>query len=600
MSDFENKGYIKNIIMKRKILITVALIASVAGISQNFPVFIYGHVFNLNGNTGVPNHSVIIKGDSLFPYSNTIFTDNTGHYSDTLFVLNHPYADLNIATYDCNNLLHDTIIHFSPSDTTGSKNFHICTNSSTYCHAGFNTTTNHCNTCVSFTDTSSSSGTVNSWYWNFGDGTSAFVQNPGHCFGSAGYYNVCLTINDNSGSCSDTFCTTVFIDSSYFLNSDFTWSPDTSAGYYAAYFFNNSSGNVSSWQWNFGDGSNDITQNPYHIFPDSSHVYNVCLIAGNAHCYDTICKTVSFSTINRYDLGGQVFAGNYPVDRGKAYLYSADKNYAVEDSMSFSANGYFYFYLVPEGNYIIKTEITANSSMYGQYAPTYAGDVLKWNIAAKINLITSVYDADIHLINIPPSSGPGIINGILLNNGNAAPSVEILLTDLSGNVINYTCTFADGTFSFSNLPYGTFILYAEEAGKSAVPDTVTLSANNPVINDVSLLISDMTGIDGVNSKEIAGIKVFPNPVTSVLNCELGVYTGGGYFYNETAAPKQAAARVTDIKNMFRIYNIFGTQETENSFYGNKFSADVGKLAKGIYLLKVESEKGIAVKKFVKE
>jgi len=52
---------------------------------------------------------------------------------------------------------------------------------------------------VDFTDASTDDGTITSWLWNFGDGSSSNVQNPNHSFGAAGEYTVALTATDNTG-----------------------------------------------------------------------------------------------------------------------------------------------------------------------------------------------------------------------------------------------------------------------------------------------------------------------------------------------------------------------------------------------------------------
>lgn len=57
-----------------------------------------------------------------------------------------------------------------------------------------------------FTDLST--GNINSWYWDFGDGFSSTEQNPSHQFNDPGTYEVCLTVknlNDTTG-CSDQLC----------------------------------------------------------------------------------------------------------------------------------------------------------------------------------------------------------------------------------------------------------------------------------------------------------------------------------------------------------------------------------------------------------
>ncbi|MEL6672475.1 MAG: PKD domain-containing protein [Bacteroidota bacterium] len=47
-----------------------------------------------------------------------------------------------------------------------------------------------------------------SWAWSFGDGDSAFVQNPTHAYPVSGAYQVCLSVVDSFG-CEDTHCDTI-------------------------------------------------------------------------------------------------------------------------------------------------------------------------------------------------------------------------------------------------------------------------------------------------------------------------------------------------------------------------------------------------------
>ena len=54
---------------------------------------------------------------------------------------------------------------------------------------------------VAFTDTST--GDVVSWYWDFGDGVAAYVQNPVHTYANEGPWTVTLTVANAGGRDSD-------------------------------------------------------------------------------------------------------------------------------------------------------------------------------------------------------------------------------------------------------------------------------------------------------------------------------------------------------------------------------------------------------------
>ncbi len=67
----------------------------------------------------------------------------------------------------------------------------------------------------SFTDGSSDSdGSVVSWAWNFGDGSTSSAQNPSHTYGAAGTYTVSLTVTDDDGASNSTSSSVTVSDGS--------------------------------------------------------------------------------------------------------------------------------------------------------------------------------------------------------------------------------------------------------------------------------------------------------------------------------------------------------------------------------------------------
>lgn len=62
---------------------------------------------------------------------------------------------------------------------------------------------------------------------------------------------------------------------------------------------NSSSGNpgtpISSWSWDFGDGTTSTMQNPSHTY-STSGVYTVCLVITAANCVDSTCQTITIGT----------------------------------------------------------------------------------------------------------------------------------------------------------------------------------------------------------------------------------------------------------------------------------------------------------------
>lgn len=137
-------------------------------------------------------------------------------------------------------------------------------------------------TVVFMDSTTSSSGNILSWLWNFGDGTTDTVQNPIHVYDTAGIYNVCLTVADSCGS--DSFCSNVLVCA--LLSSAFSYTDSS----FLVNFTNLSSGAIS-YLWNFGDGTMDSIPDPSHVY-DSAGTYYVCLSVNNLCGNTSFCDSI--------------------------------------------------------------------------------------------------------------------------------------------------------------------------------------------------------------------------------------------------------------------------------------------------------------------
>ncbi|PJB15194.1 MAG: hypothetical protein CO118_04690 [Flavobacteriales bacterium CG_4_9_14_3_um_filter_32_8] len=61
-----------------------------------------------------------------------------------------------------------------------------------------------------FSDSSFSITGINSWLWDFGDGTTSTIQNPLITYPTPGDYYVCLAVSDSNGCNTNVFCDSVF------------------------------------------------------------------------------------------------------------------------------------------------------------------------------------------------------------------------------------------------------------------------------------------------------------------------------------------------------------------------------------------------------
>jgi PKD repeat protein len=123
---------------------------------------------------------------------------------------------------------------------------------------------------VQFTDTST--GSPNSWQWDFGDGGTSALQNPSHTFAVAGFYKVTMLAGSHYGLGSVSRIINV-VTLSF---ASFTYSPSSPVAGQAVYFTDTSTGSSTSWQWNFGDGTTSTSKNPSHIYATAAS-YTVTL-----------------------------------------------------------------------------------------------------------------------------------------------------------------------------------------------------------------------------------------------------------------------------------------------------------------------------------
>lgn len=288
---------------------------------------------------------------------------------------------------------------------------------------------------------------------------------------------------------------------------------------------------IKSWFWDFGDSTFSEVQDPVHVYTEPG-IYLVSLTVSafppeyEYHFTSTIYKQVEVGLQEYYHLGGHVFTGLYPpIDVGLAYLYMVkdDETYVPIDTAVIDTLGYYFFYQLIEGNYITKARLDVASGYYGEYIPTYLGNVLAWDDAEVIQLTAHNWEADINLIqSVGIPSGKGQIVGQMLydtalSNYPLVPAgdIEIVLLGMEGSHI--TCNVSDisGAFEFPDLAFGTYQLYPDVAGVPTSPVYVTISEDKPVAGDFSLVISEeQVTYLGIGDPDAAIGKVtslYPNP-----------------------------------------------------------------------------------------
>ena len=140
---------------------------------------------------------------------------------------------------------------------------------------------------VSFTDLST--GEIDTWTWDFGDGNSSPETNPVHTYTAAGYYTVALTVAGPGGTVVNTKTDYIEVFAVNPPDADFTADPTTGQAPLSVSFTNLTTGETTGYQWDFGDGEVSTEENPMHVY-QSAGSFTVALKASGPGGSDTETK----------------------------------------------------------------------------------------------------------------------------------------------------------------------------------------------------------------------------------------------------------------------------------------------------------------------
>ncbi|MEE4273263.1 MAG: PKD domain-containing protein, partial [Thermoanaerobaculales bacterium] len=110
-----------------------------------------------------------------------------------------------------------------------------------------------------------SAGEPSTWLWDFGDGAHSTVAEPLHSYSEPGTYIVTLAVANAWGS--DTSGRSLDVtDPNAALEADFGWTNDEPSIRSAVQYIDRSSGQPTTWSWDFGDGYGSTQKNPAHRY----------------------------------------------------------------------------------------------------------------------------------------------------------------------------------------------------------------------------------------------------------------------------------------------------------------------------------------------
>jgi PKD repeat protein len=579
----------------------------------------FGWQANPNGNN-LLNVDFTNNSTSSSPPSVNAYTNCTINYGDgTIFygfgaTASHNYASAGTYTVT-------VIINTYDSSSSGMTN--ICTDTGTGvvtisnspCASTF-AAQNNGGGSYTFTATNPAGTSGMTYSWNFGDGNTGSGNPVTHTYAAGGNYTVTLT--STGGGCSYTNAQTVNYFSSSFNCSIATAGFTSTVNNSLVHFTNTSSGNQNvpytmyQGSWDFGDGTsstfNYSNTSPTHNYT-SIGTYNVTLTyewvdssSNQILCTKIATDSVTITNLTNY-IDGYIWGDTANSNPGgftsdvKVWLIVHDQmanTLTAVDSVAllftpFSGTHY-QFDNVPAGDYLVKAAVQGQTAGAAGWLPTYHYASVYWssanNIAHTGNISTG---KDINMQSGTVTSGPGFIGGNISagagrGTGTGAEGVLVYLRNNSNQLITYAITNADGDFSFSDLPIGTYSVYPEAINYITTPfNTLNVTTAQSHVSAVDFVqTSDeikpktTTGITKVTAKD--GLKIYPNPAKNLINIE----NQNGLF------------------NQVKIMNAVGQLIKDISLKNGTNKVDISEMNAGIYYLLISGNDGSRSMKFVKQ
>jgi PKD repeat protein len=167
---------------------------------------------------------------------------------------------------------------------------------------------------VVFTD--ESMGLIDTWEWDFGDGGTSTDQDPSYEYTTAGTYTVSLTVTGPGGSNTQTRPGYIVVTEPGPPDAQFSGSPTSGSAILTVTFVDESTGQIDTWEWDFGDGGMSTDPNPVYDY-STPGTYTVSLTVTGPGGSDIETKdnyiTVHDPSIINADFEGSPTTGDPPL-----------------------------------------------------------------------------------------------------------------------------------------------------------------------------------------------------------------------------------------------------------------------------------------------
>jgi PKD repeat protein len=161
--------------------------------------------------------------------------------------------------------------------------------------AAFTSTANNLIVAFDGTGSTDSDGTIASYAWNFGDGSTGTGAKPSHTYATGNTYNVTLTVTDNSGA-TGTITQPITVSAANILpTASFTATSVNFTATFTASGSKDTDGTIVSYAWNFGDNTTGSGVNPSHTYAAGNTYLVTLTVTDNRGGTGTMQQSVTVS-----------------------------------------------------------------------------------------------------------------------------------------------------------------------------------------------------------------------------------------------------------------------------------------------------------------
>jgi PKD repeat protein len=423
---------------------------------------------------------------------------------------------------------------------------------------------------VQFTDTST--GMPESWVWDFGDNASSFEQHPLHVYKKSGVYTITLTVIGPGGTNLRSQTELIQVNASTQpLEIDFSVNQSEGFVPFDVQFIPDITGEVTQWQWDFGDGSVSNDFNAAHTYAEIG-AYTVTLHAQSQD--ETQTKTYeNLILVKGLVLKGTVsnsYSKSLANYRVEAYLIDTYAGSAQTDA----AGQYTITGLLPSKQYVVGVWPPENDT---QYIFQYYNKVESLFDASYIEIKYNDENENETILDFTMSEAPQRwLTGQVTDGANPIPYTQVDIYSDRLGLSTYATTDANGVYTITGLKESSdywvsfysdtleteFFYYSTEMSVKTMSQARQISPTKEGLRNIDIIVNAVQGgkIEGqvtdISGNAISGMRV--NAWADSLNAGGSAITDDdGHYVITGLTPSDSPVYILKIQPdgyMYQVYN----------------------------------------------